>query len=281
MRNRRRAWAAFSLFSFQDIITSVMGIVILILMASALELVSRQLESPAVQNRLVRKDLEAAITEAQDQLTRLRQAIAAGGWDDLAKLSAADIDRESAALRRSLPELERNLETSQQRLAQVQRRHKNAERALAARSSDKRRLERLKEKLAAIQQELARITSASALFYRPSETGGKQAWMVQVSGEEIRAARLGPTAPAMMFKGNTPDSRRLQFMAWTRDRDPQREYFVLLIQPGGVKDSRRIQDALRERGFGVGLDLIGAKQTAVDPENGAPLVDPTVGAPAS
>lgn len=281
MRNRRRQWAAFSLFSFQDIVTSVMGIVTLIVMVSAIELVSRSLESPAVQNRMVRIDLEAAIVAASAQLARLRKAIAAGGWDDLAKLSPADIDRESAALGQLLPTLQRDLKSAQQRLAQAQQRRNKAAAALAARTSDQERLDRLKQELASLEQELARITSASALFYRPSETGGKQAWMVQISGQEIRAARLGPKGPATVFAGSTADSRKNQFLAWARDRAAEREYFVLLIQPSGVEVSRKIQEELRQRGFGVGLDLIGAKQTAVDVEQGAPLGDSQSGAPAS
>ena len=48
-RRRNHTTAAFSLFAFQDIITSVTGVMIMITLLLAVELVNRVEQSPAVQ----------------------------------------------------------------------------------------------------------------------------------------------------------------------------------------------------------------------------------------
>ena len=58
MSRRRRRSAPFSLFAFQDIITSVTGIMLVITMLLALELLERTDVAPPQATAAISKDLE-------------------------------------------------------------------------------------------------------------------------------------------------------------------------------------------------------------------------------
>jgi hypothetical protein len=249
-----------------------MGIMILVMLVIALELAARQLESPVIQQAIVRQDVREALTLATEKLEQVKRALAAGAWDNLAALNRDDVQRQTSELERLLPILEQNAQHAEQRLVQVHQRQEQAEQAFEERNSDEESLRSLKEELAALEEELSRVTTSSAMFFRPSQTGGKLIWLVEVSGDAILAAPLGPSAKPLSFAGSSGESRQRQFLAWATQRDSSREYFVLLIKPGGARLCNEIERELRSKLFDVGLDLIGSKQTPIDLERGAPIV---------
>jgi hypothetical protein len=270
MSGRRTVQAAFSMFSFQDIITSVIGIMILVLLVVALELSQRSLQSPVVQHATTRKQTRATLEDAVRRVQQLRQALQAGELGELAGISAAEIRRETDELDRLIPLLESDLAAAKSRGKQLSETRQQAENHLAAREADRQELDQLEEELRLLMEELGRVKAANLLFFRPGPSTGKQAWLVQISKERIWAAPLGPESKPLRFEGATANSRQRQFLAWAAGRSPASDYFVLMIQPGGAGVSKEIEESLRERGFGVGLDLLGAEQNAIDPQRGAP-----------
>ena len=115
MRTRGNEAPPVTLFSFQDIITSVMGIMILVMLVIALELAARQLQSPAIQQAIVRQDVREALKLAQQKLEQIKYALAAGAWDNLAALNRGDVQRQTSELERLLPILEQNAQQALQR----------------------------------------------------------------------------------------------------------------------------------------------------------------------
>lgn len=272
MRARGNEAAPVTLFSFQDIVTSVMGIMILVMLVISLELAARQLQSPVVQQAIVKQDVRESLQAAREKLEQIKKALAAGAWDNLAALNRGEIQRQSSELERLLPVLDQSARQAEQRLEQLRRRQEQAEHTLEERHSDEESLRSLQQELAALEEELSRLASSSAMFFRPSQTGGKLAWLVEISGDTILAAPLGPTAKPLSFAGSTGESRQRQFLAWASGRNASREYFVLLIKPGGARLCHEIERELRSKRFDVGLDLIGTKQTPIDPDRGAPIL---------
>jgi hypothetical protein len=274
MSRRRNEGPPVTLFSFQDIITSVMGIVILVMLVIALELTARELQSAAAQQSQVRSSVREALAAAQERLKEVKQALEVGAWNDLAGLTHDSIQRETSELERFIPILEQKAKQSQNKLEQLQRRREQAEQALAARASDEEALKRTQQEQASLEAELTNLASSTTMFFRLAETGGKQVWLVEVAKGLIQAARLGPTEPPQRFAGSTSESRRKQFLAWAASRNSSGEYFILLIKPSGARLYHEIERELRQKGFQVGLELISAEQTPIDPERGAPIIRP-------
>jgi len=271
MRRRTNSTAAFSLFSFQDIITSVMGIVLLVMLVVALELAGRQMATPAVQQTLVRQDVREAIASAHTRIAELRKSIEVGDWQDLAGLSASEIAREQASLVVSLPLLEADLAEARRHGQKASERRSAAESELQTRATESQELDLVKEEVNAMEEQLAKMKSTNARFYRLSAASGKQPWLVEVSGASLVVAPLGPSAPPIDFPGSNTESRVRQFLAWTTEREATRDYFVLLIKPGGTKVGSDLERRLREQGFNIGLDLVGSRTTAIDAAVGAPI----------
>src|SRR5687768_7345021 len=75
MRRSQRT-SPFSLFSFQDIITCVSGIIILITLMLVLELVQRRQRSPQVRTQAIASQLRTSIASAKAEVTKLKAALA-------------------------------------------------------------------------------------------------------------------------------------------------------------------------------------------------------------
>lgn len=272
MRSRRREAAAFSLFSFQDIITSVMGIIVLILLVMVLELARRQMEVPAVQHSLTRQQTSQALQSARQRIAELQAAVASGNWTELAGKSAADLQREQNDLARLIPQLEIDIASARARNRQLKAQRQQADAHLASRTADRTDLDRLLQEFKQATQALNKLTSSNALFFRAQPNTGRQPWLIQISGGQILAAPLGPTARPLNFAGSTEASRQRQLLAWAKAKSTRQVYFVLLVQPGGVAVAKGVERELRSAGFLLGIDLLGGQTAAIDPVDGAPTV---------
>jgi len=78
MRSRQKKTSPFSLFAFQDIITSVTGIMILITMTLALDLVQKATSSPRTVTPAIAEQVEVAVAESKQEISRLEQVLSAG-----------------------------------------------------------------------------------------------------------------------------------------------------------------------------------------------------------
>ena len=79
----------------------------------------------------------------------------------------------------------------------------------------------------------------------------------------IKTATIDEQGSATSF-ADTQSARRIRdFLAFAKSRDSAREYFVLFLKPGAVKDFDEIAQGLERMGFDMGFDLIGADQTVV------------------
>ena len=116
MRRRRRTQSALSLFSFQDIITSICGIVVLITLILALELTSKIVEA-SIADPVRSRDAYNQMLREVDEMT--------GQIDEL----GANLDRMADDLARSialsLPEIQAEIERVSAEIEENERKLKN------------------------------------------------------------------------------------------------------------------------------------------------------------
>ena len=74
-RKRRKSATTFSLFAFQDIITAVTGIVVLITLFLAIELMERSEGTPTSQTQAQSKQTQQSIEQMQQQIAMLEKQI--------------------------------------------------------------------------------------------------------------------------------------------------------------------------------------------------------------
>ncbi len=275
MSRRGRSGPAISLFAFQDIITSVTAIVIVVVLFLALDLVQRKESAHADSPAGVVEDLTERIGELRAELERLQAETTRTDATvrELAQFSPAELQAEVTSAERAVQNL-------QARLKQLVERHKqwqSREKAALAEKFDLRprqsQLEKSKHASRDLQQQIEEGRNDRRPIYglpRGVSTGG---WVVVIEEEVIFVAPLGRRAKPIKFQqGALPlitGTAASAFLNWIREEKQQKAYFLLLIRPGGAEQANEINFSFTEKSTLNGYDVIGAQDEILHPEKGA------------
>lgn len=259
MRSKRSTdEAPITLFSFQDIITSLSGIMILLVLMLALEVVSRR-DRPAAAAAAapapsVRADRQAAVQALRAECARLAR--------DLASLTAttavatAPVDRLAAARlqveqAQSVETLRATLMRQRTRLTQTRTHQAELQAEKTAREA----------RLAALSGELTRRDAAAAsrlagqhVFFIPEPGLDKTPWLVECSGGGIRAGRLAQAEAPRGFPATAAGEK--EFLEFARTRPAKTDAFVVLMKPSGVGLAMNLVAQIQGAGYDVGYDAL-------------------------
>ncbi len=271
MSRRGRQSVAFSLFSFQDIITSVTAIVILLTLVLAVEFLSREPSSAARGSVESAATLRDAIEKAEEEIRRLQSRLDGGAEvvQAFAEASPERLRRDCAVTQDQIDGLRGDLEDLR---IQEQAAREQEKRVLAQefdRKNDRRRLAQLTTAARGKRKQLEKLKAENRLIYNPASATDKLAWLVDVSAEQFVVAPLGEAVKPTAFGNRSVAARVLAFSTWARQRSAEREYFVLLVRPSGIESFAVLRSALEKMGFDIGYDVIGAEQTVIDLASGA------------
>jgi len=271
MSRRGRTAPPISLFSFQDIITSVAGIIILITLLLAVELLQRKLsDTPASFNvpaAPLRQELAAAAQERERLRVQLQQQAAEA--EELVAASPQRLAQDQAAAEDLVRRLEQELQALEAQAQRAKQAAQQAQTSSAARVADRQKLADLRREIQEKQDEIDRLRRENRVIYNPAPGDSKAAWLVDLSADTLRAAALGKTAPPQVFAGASATARSRNLLAWAKGRDARREYFVLLVRPSAVQAFDAIYQELKAAGFDIGFDCITDDVSVIDPVRGA------------
>ena len=247
---RRQSALQISLFSFQDIITSVTGILILLTLLMALTIAqqskaksqvshSKEGEKVAEQLEAVRANvhmLEQALQELNHTNQQLKEASSFDGDEILSQLQEEALNAE-----RAYQQAASENESANEKLSEVQQ-------DLDQQTADRQRIEQLREQ---IEKDLAmssRLVNGD-IFAFSAGANANRTWLIEFVNEGFRLIRADgsnstPWAPAEQLK---PILAKLS---------PRQHALVFLVRPSGVAKLRDLESLANERGFGVGIDLV-------------------------
>jgi multidrug efflux pump subunit AcrA (membrane-fusion protein) len=270
----RRTQAAFSLFSFQDIITSVTAILILIMLLLTLELVTRRRQQAATDPAVTRGHLEAVTATLEALVARLREDVANARRSMIERRTLgqleAELERresERATARQQLTETERTLKTvaelrrhAEERLVGL-----HSDRDLIAALSlqqavDREEAERLEEanRQANDDQTRRRQSGAELVFNIPTDAN-RRSWLVELSSDGAVVCLVGGDTRQELGLG-TGDGSALS--KWADRLDPTGDQCLLLLRPSATLPFLdALETRLAKRNIGYGLDLVGEDQT--------------------
>jgi hypothetical protein len=266
MARRNNAVPRFSLFSFQDIVTCTTGIFLLLTLLLALELAehmeaSPQVQAPKVVSQLaveqVQLDAQLAELEAevQNQTELLRSGVlinaeALKSEFEHSQDRARQLDREQSQLN----VLESRVTAQQQELEQSQQQ----------REPEKEEIRKLQERLESAQRQVEKIQSTNRVFYNATVGSGRTPWLIEMSHNQIMAAKVGVKASPKGFPSTT------EFLAWAGQQSASQIHLIILLKPDAVENYDKVIQVLREQmKFTVGLDVLKQDQHAIDPTDGA------------
>lgn len=259
MNRRRRRAAAVNLFSFQDIMASVIGMVFFVVLIMALDIVTTKAAGQAVENFSFTEDeiadlrstvakLSAQIEVTESEVEKLAQKLDLTANDEEALLG------EVKQLEATLKSLYARMRSNQDELADTE-----AERKRAASESRNLlgKLARLNRRLGDLKAQLHAVRTTPRLsFIIDSGPQGLVPWLLEVESSSLRVASADGSGAVLEFGGQSASRAKRAFLAWASSQSNRTHYFVLLIKPSGVMLAEELQEELKKRNFDLGTDLL-------------------------
>jgi hypothetical protein len=283
MSRRRRATTAFSLFSFQDIITSVTAILILLVLILSLELVTRRHEAAAADPAVSRASLQAAAATLEALVKRLASVVPPNEPRPLVRRTRSELERDV----RIVEDQARQAVADADAARAVEGRARALAAAAQARLEDSRQVrddvDRMKDEAARVDEQASKLAldneeeakrlarkrdqlveqpapGAELVFNSPKDAA-TQAWIVEVSRAGFTVVRLGANLKRSLGAGAGPGSAAA---AWVAELDASRDHALILVRPSGVEGVDDIRIGLEEAGIPFGIDFIGEEQVVRD-----------------
>lgn len=210
IRKRRGSQPQISLLAFQDIITSVSAVLILVVLLLALELTRQEGTSP------LQEAFAAAASELESQLLTLtgEEAELAAELEATRETVRLAIDNPTSELDRTVARAETGVALLNERLESLQDVSEQLnveEEALAETTDDADRVRReLAETLAMIEEQQALLDDLSAgkaaRYAAPHGIDPEQGWLCDVADGELILLSLAAAPRRSVIRGDTADS---------------------------------------------------------------------------
>jgi hypothetical protein len=271
MMARRTGGPGITLFSFQDIITSVSGIMIFVTLILALELSQKTQTGRAVVRDAA--DLQARITAAKAERDTLKQramtATRSAGRSSLADARAAH----EAANR--VEEAERELAALERRAGAANARKEDAKiRKSGVEATTEEAFRRKKAEVESLRQKLQDARNGDRVYFNidADPSARREGWIALVDGRTVTVAPFGRPQRPRTFDGDPGEPGELDqaaraFVDWAGS-EARGAYILLVARPSGLERIGPIEDAFSAARRPFGLDLVTESQEVLDPENG-------------
>jgi len=247
--------AKINFLFFQDIITSVMGILILITLMLSLSIRSGEFgATPDVQFESQLKDVQNRLAQIEAENRAAQKQI----LDAAAVPDRTALENQAAALRR------------QATLAEEERRQSEAARARADNSAaDRQSSTNLENSVSALEKNLASLRERLASTQRQSNAvyialppelnqSARKPVAFIVANDKIQIRSLTSTNAVERALSVATDLKPL-----LSDYDPARDYLIFYFRPSGVKWFAPFREVARAAGFEVGYDAIEEPQEII------------------
>ncbi len=261
MSRRSRSSSPFSLFAFQDIITSVTGIMILVTMMLALELLERKEQSPEVKTNEAIEQVEQVTSQIDEQIAEIEAQLNASS--EVLRYDKTTLNEQITELTSARQQMESEVQRLRNESVESRERHEQITQQEQSQEDTQETLTSIQDEVRKTREQLQRLKRSNRMIFNPTEGDQKSPWLVELDAAKIKVAKVGESARPQEFA--TVD----QFLSWSSRRSSQAEYFVLLIKPASVESFADVYSTLTASGFDVGYDVMPVDQTAIDPETGA------------
>ena len=271
--SRKRRSAAFSLFSFQDIITAVTAILILILLIMTLSLIETKRSAGAADGAVSRQMMDDVIdrlSQSSEELTRRKDSADQANQDGRTKET---ITQEITMQREEVDSVRLKLDDAEQMLKVARRLEERVNQDVKSRGRDFEALAQAKDDVVELTREIEELREenrseserlnqlkknvpdrpvGNEIVFNSSDKTGLQPWLINISSEGLLAVKLGGKTKDSLGKKVSDPS----FQQWLAARRSGSDHCLLLVRPSGVDLLNDLESELSVRGIMYGVDLI-------------------------
>jgi adenylosuccinate synthase len=262
---RKASGPSVSFFAFQDIITSVVGIFVLITLIMMVELVQRKGSTPASTTLLVDSH-SSVIADLVLQVEKLESR--SKKLDSIStKIGSVQVfnkDEIAKELRASIQSLNEQIERTDQRKREIQRIIDSQTKLQASlqsetvqRSRDREELAKLLKELERLDSKIGEMDSDAPLIFKSKSLDGRTVVVVDVARDETVLLDLDADRRTTI-RGK--DLER-EFKNWIAKHSKGNFHYFLLIRPNGASNFDTLRSSLDESGASYGYDLLDQDRT--------------------
>ena len=262
---------AFSLFAFQDIITSVTGIIVLVMLLLSLELIQLEQLSATLSPSVSAEPLRDAIKKMDREIDSVNQDLKLGNAEvyEFATLPMDEALRQKRVLEADILRLVEDVQRIQQQHQESLLQNEVLKVALDASSDTQSDLESLQQRIEAFREQLEALKKNNRVIYNPNAKSDKRAWLVDLSLEGLQIAELGKVVPPVRFDQGGQARQIEALKNWAKTRNFRTEYFILLVRPKTIEIYKEVRSCLEDLQYDLGFDVIGDDAMVIDPITGA------------
>lgn len=267
--------SAISLFSFQDIITSITGIMFLVVLLLVLLMITSRIpDGKKQQNSENVKDLQKELSELKNKLQNLRQSQLQldKQLDELKKLSPEEVQKKKIQYRQilrieqaKLEKITHDLQIKDEKYKQLQAEHIELDKWFKQRHEVIMDMQkRLKELTEAIKkyEELSKQRNR-VIKYVVFRNTGKQPILAELDKDGIRFMHLQNKKTVDLRRPGKAHESLPMLAAELKKIDPAQHYFSLAVKPGGFKYVIQTLEILKNNNFERGTEILPDDDTSI------------------
>lgn len=257
---RRTMGPGVSFFAFQDIITAVVGIFILITLILVLELTQRveaASRPPTANVDQIKATIESLTAETKRLSQEYEQRIQR--QSEVAEINefnrSAKIEEMRTAVRvagQQLETAEDQVQQAVQRIREQQQREMELLREAERLETDRDAIEELNQKLQDIDRMANRLKSHTGWIYRDQTAEGRALCILSLSSTGIDLQDAG----SKTVKNLNGVDWFFDFKGWLDSIDVKSRHFLLLVRPSGAAEFEKTRSLLVGRNAVFGFDLV-------------------------
>lgn len=251
-RGRRSSESPLSLFALQDIITCLMGIMVLVCLFLALQTIGKASAAASAKSEL--PDV-AGLDRERERLEELR--------NDL--LKQIENHQSSQEIVSSLNPIEaaEALQAAQRQNLELKQKVDQLTETIAKHMDDKEgeeaKLEQRRAELSALQEQLAveeraaELRAMKKVGFLPDQAISKTPYLVECGAKYVRVIELGNNDNVVTWSSEEAESK---FAEWHPVVSTASAYFVFMLKPSGVGVGMSLYQISRNAGFDAGYDVL-------------------------
>ncbi|MFG0262329.1 MAG: hypothetical protein ACF788_08055 [Novipirellula sp. JB048] len=261
MAKRRNSGPGISFFAFQDIITAVVGIFILITLILVLELAQRVETASAAPTEDI-QPIVATIATLRDQIEQIESELAerSQAINRFSDVNAFNLEDKLQQLKQQNASLEAQIETSDAKKNQLVAENKIAN-AEAARLSEQStqlasQLDQIQEqakKAEQIQKQANVLLGDESTIYRDEIEAGRYLTLITLGSGRIEI-RDALTRSAKIFRGR---KRLSQLATWFSTTPLLHRHLLVMIEPDGASDFQTVKELATNHNASYGFTVVG------------------------
>jgi hypothetical protein len=264
--SRRKAQGpSVSFFAFQDIITSVVGIFVLITLIMMVELVQRE-GSTHASKKLVEDSHSSVIADLMLQVEKLesRSKKLDSISTKIGSIQVFNKDEIAKELRASIQSLNEQIKRTDQRNREIQKiingqikLQISLQGESVQRSPDREELAKLLKDLARLDSRIGEMDSDTPLMFKSKSLDGRTVVVVDVAKNETVLLDLDADRRTTL---RAKDLER-EFKSWIAKHSKGNFHYFLLIRPNGASNFETLRTLLDGSGASYGYDVLDQERT--------------------